>query len=112
MTSRLLTAVVLSWFAGLTPLLAEAPATPPPRLAVLLYFDQFRGDYLERWDALFGEGGLRRLTHEGAWFQNCHYPYAYTVTGAGHASVATGCSPNKHGIVGNEWYDSAAGQMI
>jgi hypothetical protein len=78
---------------------------PGPRLAVLLLFDQLRGDYLERWNDLFVEDGFRRLEREGAWFQNCHFPYAHTVTGPGHASVATGCSPNVHGITDNDWYD-------
>jgi hypothetical protein len=83
------------------------PAKAPdrPRLAVLVIFDQLRGDYLTRWEKLFGAEGFRRLQKEGAWFQNCHYPYAVTVTAAGHASVATGCSPDRHGIVGNEWFD-------
>ncbi len=97
--------------------LQTAPPAPPaeapkPKLAVLLYFDQLRGDYLSRWDALFGEGGFRRLEKEGTWFQNCHYPYAFTVTAAGHASVATGCSPDRHGIMGNDWYDRAAGAPV
>src|SRR5947208_2127137 len=76
-------------------------AEPPPRLVVLVVFDQLRGDYLERWEALYGKKGFRRLTDDGAWFTNCHYPYALTLTGAGHASLLTGCSGNKHGIVGN-----------
>ena len=38
---------------------AEEPAKP--RLVVLVYFDQFRGDYLARWSAQFGEGGFKRL---------------------------------------------------
>lgn len=91
---------------------APPAATERPRLAVLVVFDQLRGDYLTRWDELFGPDGFRRLEKEGVWFQNCHYPYAYTVTAAGHASVATGCSPDKHGIVGNEWYDRTAGQSV
>src|SRR5262245_19073760 len=70
-----------------------------PRLAVLVVFDQMRGDYLSRWESLFGEGGFRRLQQEGAWFQNCHYPYATTVTAAGHASLGTGAFPSKHGII-------------
>lgn len=92
-----------------------AQAAPPgghPRLLVLVYFDQLRGDYLSRWEALFGAGGFRRLQDDGAWFQNCHYPYAYTVTAVGHSSVATGCSPDKHGIVGNDWYDRSVGKMV
>lgn len=90
-----------------------AEAEPPQtKLAVLVVFDQMRGDYLKRWDALFGEGGFHRLTRDGAWFQECHYPYAHTVTGAGHASVLTGCWPWKHGIIANEWYDRAVGEQV
>ena len=105
-------------FLGLTLLAAVPPAhgeggpgqateATRPRLAVLVVFDQLRADYLERWDKLFGEGGFHRLERDGAWFQNCNYPYAYTATGPGHASLGTGCSPAKHGIVGNHWYDSS-----
>ncbi len=90
--------------------LLPAGAAEPrrPRLAVLVYFDQFRGDYLSRWEDLYGPDGFRRLTKDGAWFQNCHYPYANTVTAAGHTSVATGCSPETHGIIANDWYDRDA----
>jgi predicted AlkP superfamily pyrophosphatase or phosphodiesterase len=99
--SRLASLVCLGCIASLAP----AVDPPPPKLVVLIYFDQLRGDYLSRWKDQFGGGGFRRLTGEGAWYTNCHYPYAYTVTGAGHASVATGCSPDLHGVVGNDWYD-------
>src|SRR5262245_19272271 len=109
-----LVSVLLAWL-----FLSSVPAQPTdaadtgrPRLAVLVYFDQLRGDFLTRWDSLFVEGGFHRLEGEGVWFQNCHYPYALTVTGAGHASVATGCSPRKHGIVGNEWYDRDANTAV
>jgi hypothetical protein len=96
---------------------SQAPARNPedplgPRLAVLVVFDQMRGDYLERWQKLFGVGGFRRLQTEGVWFQNCHLPYAYTFTGPGHASLATGCSPDRHGIVDNEWYDRSLGDYV
>ncbi len=84
----------------------DAPAKPAPvRLAVLVVFDQFRGDYLTRWDPLFAaDGGFHRLKTEGAWYANCHYPYGTTVTGAGHATLGTGCLPSRHGIINNEWY--------
>src|SRR5438445_4853134 len=105
----LLTSLLLFSAAGL-PL--EAPAAQPaannaPRLAVLVIFDQLRGDYLSRWEKLFGERGFRRLQQEGAWFTNCHYPYSDTITAAGHASIATGCSPSEHGIIENDWYERA-----
>lgn len=96
-------------------LLVAAPAMaaePPPRLLVLVYFDQLRGDYLSRWQSAFGEGGFKRLTADGAWFTDCHYPYAYTVTAPGHASVAAGCPPADHGVVGNEWYERSSGKTV
>jgi hypothetical protein len=84
---------------------AIAQETPKPKLAVLVVFDQMRADYLERWRELFVPDGFRRLQTEGAWFSNCNYPYAMTATGPGHASILSGCSPNVHGIVANNWYD-------
>jgi predicted AlkP superfamily pyrophosphatase or phosphodiesterase len=96
---------------------AAAPSPPPEkkpavRLAVLVVFDQMRGDYLTRWKDLYAKDGFRRLLDDGAWFQNCHYPYAFTVTGAGHASLATGCSPRTHGIIANNWYDRKEGEVV
>src|SRR5579885_613244 len=100
--------------AALSPFPLPAAETKPPatRLAVLVCYDQLRGDYLTRWDDLFGEGGFHRLEKDGAWFQDCHCPYAGTETGPGHASVATGCSPCKHGIIINDWYDRTAGHKV
>jgi predicted AlkP superfamily pyrophosphatase or phosphodiesterase len=86
--------------------------TKHPKLVVLVVFDQMRGDYPKKWQPLFGDGGFKRLQSDGAWFTNCHYPYAYTVTSAGHASLVTGTTPDKHGIAANEWYDRATGESI
>jgi predicted AlkP superfamily pyrophosphatase or phosphodiesterase len=105
--------VLLSHFGEPVARAAETvPAPEKPKLAVLIVFDQLRGDYLSRWNDLFCEEGFRRLEKDGAWFQNCHYPYAYTVTAAGHASLATGCPPNVHGIIANEWFDRDAGDTV
>src|SRR5262245_9381258 len=88
-------------------LVLPCSADPPakPKLAVVIVFDQMRGDYLVKWKDLFGSDGFRRLQTEGAWFTNCHYPYAMTATGPGHASILSGCSPDRHGIVANVWHD-------
>lgn len=88
----------------------DKPKKAKVKLAVLVVFDQFRGDYLDRWGAHFGEGGFKRLTTDGAHFPDCHYPYANTSTGPGHASILAGCSADKHGIVNNSWYDRAAAE--
>lgn len=110
MAFRILACVLLALF----PFVAHAgePAKPQSKLAVLVVFDQLRGDYLTRWDELFGHGGFHRLEQEGAWYQNCHFPYAHTVTGAGHASFLTGCTPMTHGIVANDWFDRATGEEV
>ena len=81
-----------------------------PKLGILLVFDQLRGDYISRWQDHFVKDGFLRLTSEGTWFENCHYPYSGTVTGAGHATLTTGATPSIHGIVGNDWYDRKEGK--
>jgi hypothetical protein len=108
---RLLAALALLTFAAASPA-ADPPAGPKVKLAVVVYFDQMRGDYLDRWKHLYGDGGFKRLTTDGASFTDCHYPYAGTSTGPGHASTLTGTSGAKHGIVENDWYDRAAGVTV
>lgn len=83
-----------------------------PKLVVLVVFDQMRGDYIKKWQPLFGDGGFKRLQSEGAWFTNCHYPYAYTITAPGHTSLVTGTVPAKHGIMANEWYARAEADSV
>src|SRR5438034_5990878 len=103
----LMTAALLTGALAYAEVLAEAtPEQPEPaRLVVLLVFDQMRGDYPQRWQELYDKDGFGRLLRDGAWYQNCHYPYAFTLTACGHASISTGCPPSKHGIIANDWYD-------
>ena len=103
--------VLLLLLAGRVPVEGQPPARAPraPKLVVLIAVDQLRGDYLERYGARF-TGGLKRLTTEGAWFQKAMYPYLNTVTCAGHATIATGTLPYRHGLILNQIYDRAAKQ--
>jgi len=102
-------------FAGV---LVSAPQIPQPkadegtRLVVVCVFDQLRGDYPSRWKSAFGNRGFKRIMSEGTHYTNCHYPYAVTVTGPGHASVSTGATPRVHGIITNEWYDPVKAQAV
>lgn len=82
------------------------------KLVVLVVFDQFRGDYLERWANEFGKDGFERIKRDGVWFANCHVPYACTSTAPGHASIATGATPSVHGIVENAWLDRKDGHLV
>ena len=85
-----------------------AEGKPRVKLAVLVVFDQLRADYLVKWRPQFGRGGFARLQAEGAWFTRCYYPYGTTTTGPGHASMLTGTSPYKHGIINNNWFEGGA----
>ncbi len=89
-----------------------APDAARPKLLVLIVIDQLRGDYLARWADLYPAGGFKRLMNDGLWFTDCHYPYACTMTGPGHASLLTGCSPDRHGIIMNEWFDRSIGKEV
>src|SRR5437763_14596242 len=80
------------------------------RLVVGIVIDQFRYDYLTRFDDLFGEGGFHRLMRDGALFTNANYIHTPTFTACGHATFMSGATPSLNGIVGNEWYDRESKQ--
>lgn len=75
-----------------------------PKLVILISVDQMSPQYFERFVPLW-RGGLRKLYSKGIVYLNCSLDYAYTETGPGHATMATGCFPMKHGIFLNDWYD-------
>ncbi len=90
----------------------QAPVSTLPRLVLLIVVDQFRYDYLTRFGDLFGEGGLKRLMRDGAFWVNANYDYVPTKTAPGHAAIMTGAPPARNGIVANEWIDRAAAERI
>jgi hypothetical protein len=64
----LLISSILSWSMS-----ASASAyNAHPRLVVIIVIDQFRGDYLERYRAEFGDGGFRVFLDRGAYFTDCN----------------------------------------
>ena len=75
----------------------------PPKLAVVIVVDQMRADHLSRFAGLY-KGGFKRLLDQGAVFTNAH-DHHRTDTGPGHATIATGSHPSRHGIVANAWFD-------
>jgi predicted AlkP superfamily pyrophosphatase or phosphodiesterase len=90
---------------------ADGPARRTPKLVVIVVVDQMRADYVEKFGSHW-TGGFRRLMGEGAWFRQAAYPYLTTVTCAGHTTIVTGSFPRTHGIVGNAWWDRAAGKSV
>lgn len=94
-------------FAGTwtTPVLADAYHAKP-KLVVILVLDQFRGDYLERYrDDFKRPRGFNLFLKQGAYFTDCYYDYANTMTAPGHSTIGTGAYTDGHGISLNQWWD-------
>lgn len=105
---------------ALAPLLAQdrpspsaAAARPVPaiRLIVLVAVDQFRADYLTRFDHDYS-GGLRQLLARGAVFTNAYLEHYPTVTAVGHATMLSGATPSVSGVIGNDWFDRDSNASI
>jgi arylsulfatase A-like enzyme len=77
-----------------------------PKLVVILVLDQFRGDYLDRFRADFKTpNGFNLFLKRGAYFPECYYDYANTMTAPGHSTIGTGAYTNGHNIAVNDWWD-------
>lgn len=90
---------------------AEQPAAAAAkevRLVLWLTLDQFGPGYLERFEKHASPGGFARLLGQGAYFTNAHYAHAITETAPGHATLFTGASPARHGIIGNSWRERSS----
>jgi predicted AlkP superfamily pyrophosphatase or phosphodiesterase len=85
--------------------------TPKPKLVVAIIVDQFRYDYMSRFDSVYRDG-LRKLHDTGAFFTDAHEAHFPTVTAVGHAAFLTGSIPAIDGIVGNEWFDRETGKTV
>ena len=85
---------------------------PRPKLVVGLVIDQMRWDYLYRYNALYGQGGFKRLISQGFSAENTMIPYVPTYTAVGHTCIYTGSVPGITGIVGNNWFDRRTGKNV
>ena len=83
-----------------------------PKLVVGIVVDQMRWEYLYRFENDFGNDGFKRMISKGYQYTNTHYNYVPTYTGPGHASIYTGTTPNRHGIVGNTWYHKQESKQV
>lgn len=100
--------LTLATIAGSLPLRA---AVERPRLIVAISIDQFRADYLQRFQHLFlpasGNkiGGFNYLMQKGAYFSHAEYGLLQNMTCPGHATILTGSFAYQNGIPNNDWYD-------
>jgi predicted AlkP superfamily pyrophosphatase or phosphodiesterase len=83
----------------------------PIRLVVAIVIDQFRYDFLTRFENQYVEGGLKRFLTRGANFTDNNYLHTPTYTAPGHATLMTGTTPALNGIIGNEWFDRETGKV-
>lgn len=83
-----------------------------PRLVVVLVVDGLPNEQVARYREQFGQGGLRRMIDQGAWFGNAHQAHGVTVTAVGHSAILTGAYPYQHGVIGNNWIDPVTHQSV
>lgn len=81
-----------------------------PKLVVYLVIDQFKAEFLNRFEPWFGQNGFKALIKNGAYFTNANYRHGATYTGPGHAAIASGAYAVQHSIVANKWYNRVSGK--
>lgn len=89
----------------------HAQTAAKPKLVVAIIVDQFRYEYLQRFNADY-HAGFRRLVEQGAVTDNAHYIHAGTETAPGHSTFLSGATPSISGIIANEWYDRASAMAV
>jgi len=90
---------------------AQRATGPDTRLVLLIAVDQFRYDYLRRFESDYTEG-FKRLLTQGAVFSNANLEHYPTVTAIGHATMLSGATPSVSGIIGNDWFDRETGATV
>jgi predicted AlkP superfamily pyrophosphatase or phosphodiesterase len=100
-----------AFLAGCATVPADLPAGRP-RLVVLVVADGLPQSQLMACRDQYGPDGFNRFLNRGAWLAEAHYGHAYTVTAAGHATILTGATPRRTGIIGNEWRDRITGAPV
>jgi hypothetical protein len=113
--TRALASLLLAATATAVPAARPTPVPAPglarPKLVLAVTIDQFRYDYLTRFRNDYA-GGLRRLLDRGAVYTRARYQHFPTVTAIGHSTYLSGALPAVSGIIGNDWYDRAAGRSV
>jgi predicted AlkP superfamily pyrophosphatase or phosphodiesterase len=88
----------------------ERQAAQKPALVVFLAVDGLPQSQVVDYRDQLAPDGFRRFLERGAWFSDARYGHAFTVTGAGHATMLTGAYPHRTGVIGNDWRDRVTGE--
>jgi predicted AlkP superfamily pyrophosphatase or phosphodiesterase len=89
-----------------------SPGPERPRLVVLFVVDGLPQRQVTGYRDQLAPDGFARFLDRGAWYAAANYTHAVTATAPGHATVLTGATPSRTGIVGNEWRDIATGAEV
>ena len=101
--------------------IVTSAATPRPKLILVVVFDQFRADYLMRFESKFlpphlpsgtEVGGFSWFMKTGAYFPYGEYEILQNMTGPGHATILTGSYPYQSGISLNYWFDPTTQKSV
>lgn len=94
------------------PGLASGATGQTPRLVVGIHIDQLKAEYLEWFKEGFSEDGLKKMLQGGMVFQSVTYGFPNPDAASATASLLTGTTPSRHGIIGQSWYDRATGTIV
>ncbi len=83
-----------------------------PKLIIGIIVEQMRYDFLYRYWKKLDENGFKRLVTQGANCKNAFYPYLFSQSGVGQATIATGTVPANHGIISKYWYNQLTKKMV
>lgn len=97
-----ITATLLAIVSGTS---LQAQVQPVPRLVVGITIDQLRSDYLELFEPLYSDGGLKRMISGGRLYTSSQYTFSPIDRASSMASQATGAPPHYNGIVAGRWLD-------
>jgi predicted AlkP superfamily pyrophosphatase or phosphodiesterase len=96
--------------AGILLILSSPAMARPPRLTLFIVVDALGSDLLLR-SRPYLKLGLAKLLSGGAYFPIARFEYAYLKTAPGHATLATGANPWRHGMVTNRLVNRSTGKL-
>lgn len=117
--TNILSLIALLVSMGLSPQILAGSRPIKPKLVLVLVYDQFRADYLTRFEKDFlppiskkKVGGFRYLMEKGAYYPFAQYEVLQSMTCPGHATILTGSYPRQNGIPLNDWMDRKTKKFV
>ncbi|HEV3486298.1 MAG TPA: alkaline phosphatase family protein [Vicinamibacterales bacterium] len=107
--NRLAFAVALSLTATIVSAQPREGARKPPKLILQITIDQLRGDLPFRYIDRLSARGFRLFMDRGIWYADAQHEHAEYETAVGHATLATGAWPSRHGMITNSAFEDYGG---